>query len=96
LILLAIRRDPSTVVITVEAVVIKYPGWGQTIPFNSIREIALHDVHLRGNTWAAVTMEKLEGRAIKLFRFREGSVALHHALHSAWCSATGRPTSDPV
>jgi hypothetical protein len=96
LIFVAITRDPARVVITREGVVIKYLGWEQTIPFDAISGIVLEDVHYRGNVWAAVTIEKRHGRPIKLFRFSEGSVALHNALKSAWCSATGRPTLDSI
>jgi len=85
----AIAQDPLRVKFTREAVVVEYPGWKQTIPFNSIHRIALNDVAMRGNVWAAVVIERREGKPIRLFRFREGSVALHDALLSAWQSADG-------
>ena len=85
----AITQDPSRVKCTSEAVVVEYPGWKQTIPFDAIHRIALNDVPMRGNVWAAVVIERREGKPIRLFRFREGSVALHDALLSAWQSAEG-------
>lgn len=91
----AIARDPMLVMITPNGVVIKYPGWKQTIPFSAVSRIVLSDVRGNarqrdlGNTWAAVTIERNRGKPIRLFRFREGSIALQEALRSAWISAGG-------
>jgi hypothetical protein len=82
--LLAITQDPSRVEITREALVIEYPGGKRTIPFGAITRIALDDVPMHGNVWAAVVIERRQGKPIKLFRFCEGSVALHDTLQSAW------------
>jgi hypothetical protein len=83
----AITQDPVGVEITREAVIVEYPGWKRTIPFDAISSITLKDVHNRGNVWAAVVIELRQGKPIRLFRFREGSVALHDTLQSAWQSA---------
>jgi hypothetical protein len=89
LIVASLTQDPTRAVITRDAVVIKYPGWKRTIPFDVISGIVLADVCDRGNVWAAVIIERWQGRPLKLFRFREGSLALHDALYSAWRSAGG-------
>lgn len=87
--LVAITQDPVSVEITREAVVVEYPGWKRTIPFDAISGIALKDVRNRGNVWTAVVIQRRHGRPIRLFRFREGSVALHDSLQSAWQSVDG-------
>ena len=92
----AILQDPVSVEITREAVVVQYPGWKTTIPFDAISGIALKDVRNRGNVWAAVVIERRHGRAVRLFRFREGSVALHDTLQSAWQSVDGYRESVPA
>ncbi len=79
-----ILRDPQRVVIAESAVVIEYLGWKRTIPFDSITGIGIKDVSDRGNTWAAVSIERKNQRPIMLYRFREGSIALSEALRSAW------------
>jgi hypothetical protein len=85
-----IALDPLRVSITSDAVVIAYPGWKRTIPFGSITNIAIEDVRSRGNVWAAVVIERKKNRPIRLFRFREGSLALHDALRTAWTNAGQR------
>jgi hypothetical protein len=87
LFLVALARDPTRVVITREGVVIKYLGWKRTIPFDAISAITLTDVQDRGNVWAAVIIERRQSGPLKLFRFREGSIALRDALDSTWRSA---------
>jgi len=82
--------DPLRGSITSEAVTIEYPGWKRTILFDSITRIAIEDVHSRGNAWAAVVIERKKNGPIKLFRFNEGSVALHDALQTAWINAGQR------
>lgn len=93
--LIGILRDPTTIEITSEGFEIKYPAWKQTIPFGTISAISLKDVNDRrgdGNVWAAVIIERKHARSIKLYRFREGSIALHEALESAWrSSGAARP-----
>jgi len=44
----------------------------------------------KGNVWAAVIINRQNGKPIKLFRFREGSIALRDALQSAWKAAVDR------
>jgi len=46
-------------------------------------------VPMRGNVWVAVLIERRQGKPVRLFRFREGSVALHDALQSAYQSHGG-------
>jgi hypothetical protein len=87
LLLVAFARDPTRVAITREAVVVKYLGWKRTIPFDTVSGIVLADAQDRGNVWAAVIIERRQGGPLKLFRFREGSIALRDALDSAWRSA---------
>ena len=43
----------------------------------------------KGNVWAAVIINRQNRKPVKLFRFREGSVALRDALQSAWKAAGG-------
>lgn len=87
LLLVALMRDPTRVVITKKGVLIEYPGWKRTIPFDAISGIVLTDQQDRGNVWAAVVIERRQEAPLKLFRFREGSIALREALDSAWRSA---------
>jgi hypothetical protein len=71
-------------------VVIAYPGWRRTIDLHSITGISLKDIpDSKGNVWAAVIINRQNGKPIKLFRFREGSIALRDALQSAWHAAGG-------
>jgi hypothetical protein len=84
-----VARDPVRVKIMREAVVIEYLGWKQTILFDAISRVSLTDVPMRGNVWVAVLIERRQGKPIRLFRFREGSVALHDALQSAYQSHGG-------
>lgn len=90
---ISITLDPTSVVIMKEGIAIKYPGWQRNIPFSAITRIAVTDVYSRGNVWAAVVVERRQGRPIKLFRFREGSIALDDALRSAWQAAGADPES---
>lgn len=88
--LVGILRDPTTIEITSEGLEIKYPVWKKTIPFSSITAVTLKDVddpRGDGNVWAAVIIARKHARSIKLYRFREGSIALHEALESAWRSS---------
>jgi hypothetical protein len=85
-----LSQDPTTLEITKEAVVIAYPGWRRTIDLHSITGISLKDIpDGKGNVWAAVIINRQNGKPIKLFRFREGSIALRDALQSAWHAAGG-------
>jgi hypothetical protein len=87
--IISIVMDPLRVSIASDAVIVEYPGWSRTVLFDSIGKITIQDVQNRGNTWAAVVIERKKHRSIKLFRFREGSVALHEALQKAWEHAGG-------
>lgn len=95
LLLGAITQDPLFLVITSDAAVIKYPGWERTIHFGSISGIELVDVYNRGNVWAAVVIKRKNKKPLKLYRFREGSLALHDALQTAWSLACGQDKSGP-
>ena len=89
-----VARDPVRVKIMREAVVIEYLGWKQTILFDAISRVSLTDVPMRGNVWVAVLIERRQGKPVRLFRFREGSVALHDALQSA-CQSQGGDVAEP-
>jgi len=82
--LVLIARDPVTLTIDTESLLIRYPFWSRSISFDSISGIVLKDVSSRGNVWTAVVIERRQKRSIRLFRFREGSIALKDALESAW------------
>ncbi len=84
----ALARDPVRLLITPGGVVITYIGWRQTIPFGTISGIAIQEVSYRGNKFQAVVINRQSGKPIKLFRFREGFIALHDALETAWRSST--------
>lgn len=81
--------DPISVLIGHDGILIGYPGYQRTIPFNSVTGISLSDVRYRGNVWAGVRIDRRAGGAIRLTRFRGGSVALYEALRSAWQLACG-------
>ena len=85
--LILVVMDPLRVLITDRALVIEYPGWRRAIPWNSITKVAIDQVQDRGNTWAAVIVDRQRGKPIKFFRFREGSLMLRNALQSAWENA---------
>jgi hypothetical protein len=76
--------DPVNLTIDSGGFVIRYPLWKRFIPFDSISGITLKDVRSRGNVWPAVVIERPGKRRIRLFRFREGSIALRDSLQSAW------------
>jgi len=82
--LLSITLDPLRVLVEPQAVVITYPGWKRKIPFSQITDISLTDESFRGNVFAAVVIRKSQGKPIKLYRFREGSLALYETLKAAW------------
>ena len=82
--LLAIAFDPVSLRIDTPGFVIKYPLWNNPISFDSISGIFLKDVNRRGNMWATVVIERRHKRSIRLYRFREGSIAMKSALESAW------------
>jgi len=76
-------------IVSGSALLIEYPGWRRTIPFTSVSKISLTNEYSRGNVWAVVVLEIRGGRTVKLLRCREGSLALHGAIESAWRSAGG-------
>jgi hypothetical protein len=82
LLLVAVTRDPSQLEIMHDSIVIKYPVWQRTIAFSDIKSITLTDVSVRANVWAAVIIETKRSQSIRLFRFREGSLALNEALQA--------------
>jgi YD repeat-containing protein len=79
--------DPVSMVVGRDALTIHYPIHQGMIPFSTITGIALSDVRKRENVQAGVVIQRRAGRAVKLFRIREGSVALYEALQAAWRSA---------
>lgn len=81
--LLSTTLDPLRVLVEPQAVVITYPGWKRKIPFSQITDISLTDETFRGNVFAAVVICRSQGKPIKLYRFREGSLALYETLKAA-------------
>ncbi len=79
----AVIRDPLGLQILPDAIVIKYPGWRRRIAFGAISSIEQCDLSERGNVWAAVVVNVRGDKSIRLFRFREGSLALSEALQEA-------------
>jgi len=57
--------------------------WKRDIPFSDIGSVTLGDEFDRGNVWAVVTIVLTLGKPIKLYRFREGPLALADALKGA-------------
>jgi hypothetical protein len=95
--LVALTREPASVGISNTAIVIKYLGWQRTISFAAVSNIVIADLHDDGgNVHATVIIERPNGKPIKLLGFREGSVALHDALYSAWRAARGDGKPAPV
>ena len=86
-------REPASVKISDDSIVIKYLGWRRTVAFSAISNILLVDLHNRGNVVATVIIERRDGKPLKLIGFREGSIALNDALYSAWRSAGGQEPS---
>ncbi len=80
----SIALDPLRVSVEPQAVVITYPGWKRKILFSQIADISLTDESFRGNVFAVVVIRVSQGKPIKLFRFREGSLALYETLKAAW------------
>jgi hypothetical protein len=81
--------DPSRVRIEPHAVIVEYPGWKRSIPYNAITGIELTTVQGRGNAWALVIIRRKKGRPLRLVGFREGSIVLREALDRAWRAAGG-------
>jgi hypothetical protein len=86
--LVVIVRDPLRLSIGTDGFVISYPGWRRDIPFNEIASVALDEESSRGNVWAVVVVTLKHDKPVKLYRFREGSLALLQALQSAVGSAS--------
>lgn len=79
-----IAVDLSTLTITPTAVEIASLARTRRIAFGDISSIEFVDIPYRGNIRAAVVLTVRSGRPVRLFRFREGSPALHEALRTAW------------
>jgi len=88
-----IMRDPSSLSIGTKRFVIHYPGWKREIPFSEIVSVALGDENTaNGNVWAVVVISLKHRKPIKLYRFREGSLALLQALQDALGAASPEAT----
>ena len=87
-VLLLITLDPVRVMVEPQGIVIAYPGWKREIPFSQITDISLVNEKYRGNVFAAVVIRRSQGKPIKLYRFQEGSLALHQTLKAAWNPGT--------
>jgi hypothetical protein len=82
--LFCITQDPLDVTIDSEQVVIRYPGWKRTISFSDITSATLTDeTTAKGNTCTVVVIDVKNRKPVKLYRIREGSVALTQALQNA-------------
>lgn len=81
--LVLIALDPSKLEITRRTVVLTYPVWKRTFELQDITSVELANTSRQGNVWAAVILKVRSGQPVKLFRFREGSLALHDALKAA-------------
>jgi hypothetical protein len=78
-----IAWDPLSVEIARDRVVVRYLGWRREVAFADIASVTLADKSYQGNVWAAVVIARRNRRPIKLYRFREGSLALMEALRGA-------------
>jgi len=81
--LFGISQDPLALTIRADRVVINFTGWKRDIPFSDISVVTSGDEFDRGNVWAVVTIVLTHGKPIKLYRFREGSLAMADALKAA-------------
>lgn len=84
-----ILGDPLSLSIETSGFVIHYPGWKRKIPFGEITSVTLNEENSnQGNVWAVVVIALKHRKPIKLYRFREGSLALRQALQDALSSAS--------
>lgn len=83
----ALTREPTALAIVGDGIVIKYLGRERAIPFEGVSGIVLTNLHFRGNEKATVVIERPQCKPLNLMGFREGSLVLYDALHSAWSSA---------
>jgi RHS Repeat len=79
--------DPLRLDIAHDSFVIRYLLHRRTILFSTVTGVTLNDIRDKGNVWAAVVVACAQGRPIRLFRFREGSIALYESLLAAWRSS---------
>ncbi len=89
----AVVGDPSSLSIGTNRFIIHYPGWKREIPFSEIASVTLSEENSRGNVWATVVITLKQRKPIKLYRFREGSLALLQGLQGALSSALNRAAS---
>jgi hypothetical protein len=85
--LLAALRDPSLLVVGHDGIEIQSPLGSRNIPFRAISGIRLVNRQHDGYFWSIVVIDRKTGGPLRLFRFREGPVALRDSLHAAWVSA---------
>lgn len=83
IVLLLITQDPLRVAVEPQGIAIAYPGWKREIPFSQVTDISLVNESFRGNVFAAVVIRRSQSKPIKLYRFREGSLALYEILNAA-------------
>jgi YD repeat-containing protein len=89
--LYGIVREPRTLTISSLSIIVGYPGWHRSIPFDSVTNVEIDNTpgNEQGYISAAVFVETVNGRPLKLIGFREGSVALYDALCAGWAAARG-------
>jgi hypothetical protein len=75
--LVPVVRDPLSLTIKSDRVVINYPGWKREISFSEIDSATLSNISGKGNVWARVVI------SLKHQKFRDGSLALLQALQDA-------------
>lgn len=81
--LAGVARDPLSLAIKSDRFVVRYPGWKRDILFRDIASVTLKNVAANGDVWAGVVISVKDRKSLTLYRFRDGSLALLHALQSA-------------
>jgi hypothetical protein len=82
--LLCVVRDPLSLEIKSNRIVIRYPGWKRDISFSDIASVTLkNNATANGNVWAGVVISINDRKPLTLYRFRDGSLTLLQALQSA-------------
>ncbi len=77
-------RDPLSLTIASDRIVIQYPGWKREIAFGNITSVTTDDTSSAfGNPGYLVVIAVKGQKPLKLYRFREGSLAVFEALQGA-------------
>jgi hypothetical protein len=82
--LMVVVRDPLSLTIASDRIVIRYPGWKREIAFRNITSVTPDDTaSAYGNPGYLVVIAVKGQKPLKLYRFREGSLAVCEALRGA-------------